>query len=137
MASSLEARVPFLDHQFVQFAYNVPSEYKISGNEYKPILKRAVSDILPERIYQREKHGLSVPIADWFREGHKAIEGVLTEEAVERAPYLEADALFSLWRAHRRGKTNNCITLWKALNYVAWYGEYCLSGETQKQMPVS
>jgi asparagine synthase (glutamine-hydrolysing) len=137
MASSLEARVPFLDHRFVQFAYNIPSEYKIARNEYKPILKRAVNDILPKRVHQREKHGLSVPIADWFREGHEAIEGVLTEDAVERAPYLDADALFSLWRAHRRGNANNCITLWKALNYVAWHMEYCVSGVTQKRTPVS
>jgi asparagine synthase (glutamine-hydrolysing) len=137
MASSLEARVPFLDHQFVQFAYNIPSEYKVANDEYKPILKRAVSDILPERIHQREKHGLSVPIAEWFREGHEAIEGVLTEDAVERTPYLDADALFSLWRRHRRGNANNCITLWKALNYVAWYEEYCILDGTRTQAPIS
>jgi len=125
MASSLEARVPFLDHEFVELAYNVPSEYKVANDEYKPILKRAVRDLLPERTYQREKHGLSVPIAEWFREGHEAIESVLTEDAVARAPYLESEALFSLWQDHRHGRENNCLTLWKALTYVAWHEEFC------------
>jgi asparagine synthase (glutamine-hydrolysing) len=126
-ASSLEARVPFLDHEFVELAYSIPSEYTVANGEYKPILKRAVKDLLPERIYQREKHGLSVPIDEWFRGGHEAIESVLTEEAVARVPYLNDAELFSLWRAHRRGKANNSITLWKALNYVAWYNEFVLN----------
>lgn len=129
MASSLEARVPFLDHEFVELAYNIPSEYQVANDEYKPILKRAVRDILPDRIYQREKHGLSVPIAEWFRESHAAIEGVLTEEAVERAPYLDVSQLFSLWRAHQQGKANNSLTLWKALNYVAWHEEFFIKSK--------
>ncbi len=132
MAHSLEARVPFLDYEFVEFAYNVPSEYKTADDTYKPILKRAVKDLLPDRIHQREKHGLSVPVDDWFREGHEAIEAVLTEDAVAGAPYLDGDELFSLWQAHRRGQADNSMTLWKALNYVAWYGEFCLSNEPYK-----
>ncbi|QLD86843.1 asparagine synthase (glutamine-hydrolyzing) [Natronomonas halophila] len=124
MAASLEARVPFLDHEFVEYAYNLPSEQKNEGQAYKPLLKRAVGDLLPNRIFEREKHGLSVPIDEWFREEHEAIASQLTRERVENAEYIDAEAVFEMWDEHRSGEANNALALWKVLNYVAWYHEF-------------
>lgn len=124
MAASLEARVPFLDHSFVEFAYNIPPEYKGRGDDYKPLLKRAMSDILPKRVLNRQKHGLSVPVGRWFEEEHEAIEGWLTEENVAQTPYLDTETVFDLWHDHRNGSGNHGMTLWKALNYVAWYHQF-------------
>lgn len=121
MAASLEARVPFLDHSFVEFAYNIPPEYKGRGDDYKPLLKRAMSDILPRRVLNRQKHGLSVPVGRWFEGEHEAIEGWLTEENVAATPYLDTETVFEIWSDHRSGTRNNGMTLWKTLNYVAWY----------------
>jgi asparagine synthase (glutamine-hydrolysing) len=125
MAASLEARVPFLDHELVEFVYNLPSEYKLDDG-YKPLLNRAVADVVPDRVRNREKHGFQVPITRWFREDHEAIERWLTEERVAAAPYINADRVFDYWRAHRRGRANHRSVLWKTLNYVAWYHEHAL-----------
>lgn len=119
MASSLEARVPFLDHRLVEFVYNVPREHKQGG--YKPLLKRAMGDVLPERTLQRSKHGLGVPVSRWFRSDHDAIQGWLTEDNVAATPYLDVDSVFDVWSTHRSGKRDYGLTLWKLLNYVAWY----------------
>jgi asparagine synthase (glutamine-hydrolysing) len=122
MAASLEARVPFLDHELVEYGYNIPSEYKLAG--YKQALTDAVDDMVPKRILERDKHGFNVPVTEWFREDHDAIAAWFTEANVGAAPYLDTDAVFDLRRAHRRGNANHGMTLWKVLTYVAWYHEF-------------
>ncbi|QIO22764.1 asparagine synthase (glutamine-hydrolyzing) [Haloarcula sp. JP-L23] len=122
MAASLEARVPFLDHELVEYAYNVPSDYKLAG--YKRALTDAVDDVVPARILERDKHGFNVPVSEWFRRDHDAIAGWLTEAYVGATPYLDTDAVFALRRAHRRGNADHGMTLWKVLTYVAWYDEF-------------
>ena len=120
MAASLEARVPFLDHELAEFVYSVPSEYKLDGS-YKPLLNSAVSDVVPDRIRAREKHGFQVPIRRWFRESHEAIDRWLTEDRVAAAPYIDADRVFTLLSDHQNERADHRGALWKTLNYVAWY----------------
>ena len=122
MAASLEARVPFLDHELVEYAYNIPSEYKLAG--YKRALTDAVNDVVPSRVLNRDKHGFNVPVTEWFRRDNEAIDAWFTESHVGAAPYLDTDAVFELRRAHRRGDANHGMTLWKVLTYVAWYHEF-------------
>lgn len=121
MAASVEARVPYLDHDLVEFVHTVPSKYKDASNQSKPLLKKAVSDILPERTLNREKQGFNLPIQRWFRKDHEAISRWITEENMKEVPYIDQSAVFDLWRAHQRGKSDHGLTLWKILNYVAWY----------------
>lgn len=121
MMTSLEARVPFLDHELIEFAYNIPSQHKLSSAEKKPVLRRAVADVLPERTLNRSKHGFIVPIDDWFRNDHEAITGWLTEERLRSTPYLDPERIFSMWTEHKRENATYGSTLWKVLNYVAWY----------------
>jgi asparagine synthase (glutamine-hydrolysing) len=118
MAASLEARVPFLDHEIVEFAHNIPTEFKQDG--YKPVVNRAMADILPDRIRNREKHGFSVPVTEWFREEHYAVTKWLDQETLAATPYVNADNVHDIWTAHKRGSDNSRI-LWKILTYVAWY----------------
>lgn len=118
MAASLEARVPFLDHELVEFGFNLPVEHKQGG--YKPVLNRAMSDVLPERVLQREKHGLGVPVSDWFRGDHGAITKWMTESNVDETPFLDSASVHHLWDNHRKGDDYG-LTLWKVLNFVAWY----------------
>ena len=67
MANGLEVRTPFLDHNIVDFAFNLPSKYKINGNMKKRILQDSFKDFLPNRIYNRPKHGFEVPLLKWFK----------------------------------------------------------------------
>jgi asparagine synthase (glutamine-hydrolysing) len=67
MAHSLEARSPFLDHEFMEFAATIPSDLKVRGRVKKYILKRALTGLLPEEILHRPKMGFGVPIDHWLR----------------------------------------------------------------------
>jgi len=66
MATSIEARVPFLDHEFVEFAMGVPCDIKLNGTGAKHLLKQAVKDILPHEIVYRLKQGFGTPVAEWM-----------------------------------------------------------------------
>lgn len=67
MAHSLEVRVPFLDYRIVDFAFSLPSDYKINGHMKKRIVQDAFRNILPEKLYNRPKHGFDVPLAKGFQ----------------------------------------------------------------------
>jgi asparagine synthase (glutamine-hydrolysing) len=118
MAASLEARVPFLDHELVEFAYGIPTQFKQDG--YKPVINQAMKDILPKRVRDRKKHGFSVPIAEWFRQDHYAIVKWFSYDKLNTTPYINASRVHNIWTEHKKGNDNSQI-LWKILMYVAWY----------------
>jgi len=67
MANSLELRVPFLDHKFLEFAASLPSNYKIRGFTTKYLAKRSLRNLVPEQILRRKKVGFPVPYESWLR----------------------------------------------------------------------
>ena len=68
MGVSLEGRVPFLDHKFVELVMGIPSKLKTKNNQLKYILKKSVRGIIPNELIDRPKQGFGVPIAEWFYE---------------------------------------------------------------------
>lgn len=69
MANSVEGRVPFLDHKHVEFALQVPSDFKYHQGVTKYILKRACEGILPYDVIYRKKMGFAAPVKRWFKSG--------------------------------------------------------------------
>src|SRR3546814_13748412 len=67
MATSLEVRVPLLDHEFLEWAATLPPSYRLKAREGKYLLKKAMEDRLPREVLYREKMGFSIPLANWFR----------------------------------------------------------------------
>ena len=67
MATSVEARVPFLDHHLVEYAMGISVDRKINGHNGKIILKRALEKILPAEVLYSRKRGFGAPIREWFR----------------------------------------------------------------------
>ncbi|MCV9388055.1 asparagine synthase (glutamine-hydrolyzing) [Reichenbachiella ulvae] len=67
MAAGLEVRVPFLDHELVEFVQRLPFEYKINGKMRKRILQDTYRDILPPELYRRPKKGFEMPLLDWLK----------------------------------------------------------------------
>lgn len=120
MSVSLEARVPFLDHELVERMNGVATSAILDGR-YKPLLRRAMADELPERTLHRSKQGFNLPIGRWFRQGADSVDRWFEAGTVEPVPYLNADAVSRLKRRHTAGRTDHAITLWKIMNYVAWY----------------
>jgi asparagine synthase (glutamine-hydrolysing) len=67
MGVSLEARVPFLDHRFVELALSIPTKVKVpAGGELKHVLRRAVRGVIPDELIDRPKQGFRVPVEEWL-----------------------------------------------------------------------
>lgn len=113
MAVSLEARVPFLDHKFVEYALSVPSELRSKNNVSKYILKKAVEPLLPHEIIYRKKQGFGAPVHDWFMDqlGTYA-EGKLLGKNSER--------YFSLDNVKEKFANKDNTNLWYMLNFLEW-----------------
>ncbi|MBL7721074.1 MAG: asparagine synthase (glutamine-hydrolyzing), partial [Chitinophagaceae bacterium] len=77
MANSLEVRSPFLDHTVVDFAFSLPTSYKIDKGMKKKIVQDTFRKYLPAELYNRPKHGFEIPLLDWFR---KELKGKITDD---------------------------------------------------------
>jgi len=86
MANSLEVRVPFLDHDLVNFVFSLPDVYKIDGRKRKKILRDAFREDMPADLYNRNKQGFEVPLLRWFRQELKSliVDDLLSEEFVRQ-----------------------------------------------------
>lgn len=67
MQSSIEARVPFLDHNLIEFVLSIPDKYIVSSSSTKPLLKNIAKRHIPESIYNRKKQGFRAPIGEWIK----------------------------------------------------------------------
>jgi asparagine synthase (glutamine-hydrolysing) len=132
MANSIESRVPFLDHTFVEFSTRVPAAMKIRGREGKYILKKAVEDLLPHDILYRPKMGFPTPMRDWLR-GPQA-EGLLSELTRGNsllAEYVQREPLERLLDRHRSGKEDATDRIWRLLNLQMW-GDLFITGQRSR-----
>ena len=123
MGNSLEAREPFLDYRLVEFAFNIPSRYKIKNGEEKYIFKKAIDNILPREIVGRKKHGFNVPIKQWFRESKDIIDQYMSKDRLKKVDYIDAEKVTRIWERHKLGGSYEYL-LWKVLNYVIWWEQY-------------
>jgi asparagine synthase (glutamine-hydrolysing) len=125
MAHSLEARSPFLDHEFMEFAATIPSDLKVRGRTTKYILKRALRELLPESILQRPKMGFGVPIGQWLRHELQELahDTLLGSRCLGRG-YFHREALERLLDEHTRGKANWHYLLWTLLMLELWHRTY-------------
>lgn len=125
MAHSLEARSPFLDHEFMEFAATIPFELKVRGRIKKYILKRALAGLLPERILHRPKMGFGVPIDHWLRHELRdvAYETLLGSRAVSRG-YFQVRTVRRMLDEHMQGKAGWHYLLWNLLMLELWHRTY-------------
>jgi asparagine synthase (glutamine-hydrolysing) len=83
MAHSLEARVPFLDHKFAEQMMLIPNRLKLKGLKEKYILRKAMDGLIPKQIISRRKHGFTVPIHDWVKDGlGEYVDTLLNKERI-------------------------------------------------------
>ena len=121
MACSIESRVPFLDHELVEFAASVPDHMKLRGGVGKYILKRAVEDILPRDIVYRKKMGFPTPLRQWLREpSADAIAAQLNDRDGLLAPYIDLPYLNDLLSRHKSGLEDATDRIWRLLNLQLW-----------------
>jgi len=118
MGAGLEARVPFLDHRFVELALSIPTAVKLRGGELKAILKRAIRGVVPDEMIDRPKQGFGVPVQEWFL-------GRLGEQTRgEVRSFAEQSELLDVAEAMRvftHGRKNEP---WYLLNLALWWKQY-------------
>lgn len=128
MATSIESRVPLLDHTLVEFAARVPASLKLRGRTGKHIFKAAVSDLLPDSIVNRPKMGFPTPLRDWLSPQRA---GALIDALEDRDGLLAAitnrDALHTLLNRHRQGEIDGTDRIWRLLNFQIW-GDHYITG---------
>lgn len=129
MATSVEGRVPFLDHRLVELGFRIPMSLKVRGGVRKYILKEAVKGFVPKEILERPKVGFHVPVTRWFGEvlGPLA-EEVLYDPAVRSLGLLDVKETASLLARQRTGRGNLGMRVWALVNFGLWYRHWFVEG---------
>jgi len=130
MAHALEARSPFLDHEFMEFAARIPSELKLRNRTSKYILREALRGILPDEILFRGKMGFCVPLDHWFRNELKgmAYETLLGQRAVERG-YFRKEYVKKIFDEHVAVKWNWQYHIYNLLMLELWHRQFIDRGD--------
>jgi len=122
MANSLEARSPFLDHQFMEFCASLPSQFKLGGLVKKRVLKRALRGVIPDEIIDRPKMGFGVPIDHWFQHELRPLaEDVLLDTTARDRGYFNPAVVARLLDEHVRGVARWHSQLWNLLMLELWH----------------
>ena len=121
MATSIESRVPFLDHKLVEFAARVPSRFKVKGFSGKHLVKDALEDRLPVSIRHRKKMGFPVPFDEWLRvDFAPSIRScLLSDQALSRG-WFRPDAVRALLDEHWSGQQNLTRQIWALWGLELW-----------------
>jgi asparagine synthase (glutamine-hydrolysing) len=129
MAASIESRVPFLDHEFVEYVAAMPARFKVSGWRTKVVLREALRDLVPPAILTRGKMGFPVPVGRWFRGPSWPLveEFVLSPRALQRRLF-RPEGLRRIADEHRAGVGEHGDRLWLLVNLEMWQRVF-LDGE--------
>lgn len=127
MANSIEVRSPFLDKRVVDFAFGLPSNYKIDGTMKKKIVQDAFREMLPPELYDRPKHGFEIPMLDWLR---KELWGLINDDLLEKS-FIKQQGIFdgnTIENLKLKLKSNNPedshATIWALIVFQYWWKKY-------------
>lgn len=118
MGVGLEARVPFLDHIFVELVMGISQEARTRNGQLKAVLKRAVRGIIPDNLIDRPKQGFGVPVHDWLGRGLGARMHAELDDFCESTDLLDRDAV------RRVVESGDATRSWYLLNLALWHREY-------------
>ena len=125
MATSLECRVPLLDHQLVELAAAVPASVKVAGGELKSLMKKALADVLPPQVLYRPKRGFGAPMGAWLKGAlAEMLESTLSRESIEARGLLHAAPVAKLIADHRANRVDGTDKLLALLNLEIWCRVY-------------
>jgi asparagine synthase (glutamine-hydrolysing) len=124
MSVGLEARAPFLDHELVEFALQIPKSEKIKNGQGKWPLRQILKRHLPEMLVDRPKQGFTIPLANWLREPLRDwAEELLQENVLREQGFLNVPLVRKKWSEHLSGRRNWQYLLWNILMWQAWLAE--------------
>jgi len=127
MATSIESRVPFLDHTFVEFSTRVPENLKLRGKIGKYIVKKAAESLLPHSILYRPKMGFPTPLRQWLLDPRsEPLFAMLTARDSFLGNILDTKMVLELISQHRQQREDTTDRIWRLLNLEVWGGTFFL-----------
>ena len=120
MAVSLEARVPLLDFDLLDFALRIPGSLRVTAGETKRLFRRAIKGIVPESVLMRPKQGFEIPIGRWFRGPLRHRIEALRNPSLELRQYVDTGAVRRLVFEHVIGRRDHSAQLWRLIVLDCW-----------------
>jgi len=125
MAVGVEVRVPFLDTELVEFSTNIPSYYKLKGNETKYLLKKVAEKYLPKEIIYRPKTGFGAPVRDWIlNDMDDLINEYLSKETIIKRGIFNFDNVANLIEDNKKGVIDASYSIWSLLAIESWMRQF-------------
>ena len=125
MAHSLEMRVPYLDHEFIEFVVTIPSKLRSRPDSEKYLLKKTLSRLLPAEVIYRRKGGFSLPYGTWLRRELKdVVNDFLSVERIRTRGYFNPELVRSMVQSHLEGKRIYTYQIWNLLIFELWHQIY-------------
>ena len=130
MATSLETRVPFLDHRIAEFSWKLPLNMKIRDGQGKWILRKILSNNIPKDLIDRPKTGFGIPVGNWLRGPLKEwADDLLHPFRINSEGYFNEDLITTIWKQHLDGSHDWTARLWTILMFQAWLSEQNINKE--------
>jgi len=121
MSTSLETRLPFIDHELVELAWRLPYSTKVAGERTKLVLRHILDKQLPSSLFDRPKMGFMIPVAAWLRGPLRGwAEALLDERRMREDGYLDPTFVRRRWTAFLAGVDDWRTSLWPILMWQAW-----------------
>ena len=125
--SSIEARVPFLDHRLVELAFSMPMQLKLKNKTTKYILKKAVEGIVPQEIIDRKKKGFGAPVSEWLKpktEFSQKLIDIIQNSKIKRLNLFNYNYIQQLISDHQANHHDNSFKLWNLITLSLWYDKW-------------
>jgi asparagine synthase (glutamine-hydrolysing) len=125
MAVGVEARVPFLDAELVNFSITIPPELKMKNGEAKYILKKVAERYLPNEIIYRPKTGFGAPVRKWITSDlDNMISERLSYENIQRRGIFDYDKIWELINQNKKGEIDASYSIWAILAIDSWITQF-------------
>lgn len=125
MHVSLEARIPLLNKELIEFAASVPLSMKIRDGKGKWLLREVLYRYVPKELIERPKTGFCIPIGKWLKGPLRGwAESLLAEKDIERQGYLDVPLVRSMWQEHLSNRRDHTNRLWSILMFQSWLQTY-------------
>ena len=137
MLTSLEVRVPMLDHVFLEWVASLPVEWKFKNGTRKYLLKKLAERLgIPPALLHRRKQGFALPLQDWLRDELKEkFFSILLEPRTLQRGYFRPEAVRSIVNEHLRGRRNRSNVIWQMLILELWHRNFLESRNHMAVVP--